>query len=102
MAIAHVAIAVQGQYRQDSRTAAIISEQRYLSGDGKFGAAYTQEDGTDFKEETDADGTRRGKYSYVDPNGQTRTVSYTAGKNGYEIFFFFTLLSVCFKFQYLA
>lgn len=77
-------VAVQGQqYRQDSRTAAIISEQRYLSGDGTFGAAYTQEDGTDFKEETDADGTRRGKYSYVDPSGQLRTVSYTAGKNGY-------------------
>lgn len=81
--IAQIVLAVQGQYRQDSRTAAIISEQRYLSGDGKFGAAYTQEDGTDFKEETDQDGTRRGKYSYVDPNGQTRTVTYTAGKNGY-------------------
>lgn len=78
-----VVIAVQGQYRQDSRTAAIISEQRYLSGDGKFGAAYTQEDGIDFKEETDPDGTRRGRYSYVDPEGQTRVVSYTAGKNGY-------------------
>lgn len=59
------------------------SEQRYLSGDGKFGAAYVQEDGTDFKEETDADGTRRGSYSYIDPNGQKRTISYTAGKNGY-------------------
>lgn len=79
---AFVAVAYgQNQY-VDPKTAAIISEQRYLSGDGKFGAAYTQEDGTDFKEETDADGTRHGSYSYIDPNGQKRTVSYTAGKDG--------------------
>lgn len=78
-----LALTVQGQYNTDPRTAAIISEQRYLSGDGKFGAAYVQEDGTDFKEETDADGTRRGSYSYIDPNGQKRSISYTAGKNGY-------------------
>lgn len=71
-----------GNYHQNPKTAAIISEQRYLSGDGKFGAAYTQEDGTDFKEETDADGTRHGQYSYIDPNGQKKTVKYTAGKNG--------------------
>lgn len=77
-----LALTVQGQYNPDPRTAAIISEQRYLSGDGKFGAAYVQEDGTDFKEETDADGTRRGSYSYIDPNGQKRSISYTAGKNG--------------------
>lgn len=77
-----LALSVQGQYNPDPRTAAIISEQRYLSGDGKFGAQYTQEDGTDFKEETDADGTRRGSYSYIDPQGQVRKVSYTAGKNG--------------------
>lgn len=75
-------LAVQGQYNPDSRTAAIISEQRYLSGDGKFGAAYTQEDGINFKEETDSSGTRRGSYSYVDPSGKTRKISYTAGVNG--------------------
>lgn len=77
-----VAYVAAQSYQGDPRTAAIISEQRYLSGDGKFGAAYTQEDGTNFKEETDADGTRRGSYSYVDPSGQKRTISYTAGKNG--------------------
>lgn len=82
MVCALVAVAhAQNQY-VDPKTAAIISEQRYQSGDGKFGAAYTQEDGTDFKEETDADGTRHGSYSYIDPNGQKRTVSYTAGKDG--------------------
>lgn len=75
-------VASQQQYHQNPQTAAIISEQRYQTGDGQFGAAYTQEDGTDFKEETDADGTRHGSYSYIDPTGQKRTVSYTAGKNG--------------------
>lgn len=75
-------LAVQGQYHQDPRTAAIISEQRYQKGDGQFGAAYQQEDGTDFQEETKPDGTRVGKYSYIDPSGQKRTVSYTAGRNG--------------------
>ncbi|ALC46350.1 Cpr100A [Drosophila busckii] len=79
-----VALTVAQNYHQDPKTAAIISEQRYLSGDGKFGAAYTQEDGINFKEETDADGTRHGSYSYVDPSGQRRTISYTAGKNGFQ------------------
>ncbi|KAE8574009.1 endocuticle structural glycoprotein SgAbd-1 [Halyomorpha halys] len=76
----------QQQYSQsgDSRNAAILSEARYLQGDGKFGAAYTQEDGVEFKEESDADGTRRGTYSWVDPTGERRTVSYVAGKNGFQ------------------
>lgn len=82
LAVVLAQAAVHGQYNSDPKTAAIISEQRYLSGDGKFGAAYTQEDGTDFKEETDSDGTRRGVYSYIDPTGQKRTVSYRAGKEG--------------------
>ena len=78
-----LALCVQGQYiNQDPKTAAIISEQRYLQGDGQFGAAYDSEDGTQFKEETDSDGTRHGQYSYIDPSGQKRTISYTAGKNG--------------------
>ncbi|KAF6214053.1 hypothetical protein GE061_011784 [Apolygus lucorum] len=67
----------------DSKNAAILSEARYLQNDGKFGASYTQEDGVEFKEESDPDGTRRGTYSYVDPSGQRRTVSYTAGKGGF-------------------
>lgn len=60
----------QNNYRGDPRTAAIVAEQRYLGGDGRFGATYTQEDGVNFKEESEPDGTRRGSYSYVDPNGQ--------------------------------
>lgn len=74
--------AAQGNYQRDPKHAAIISEQRYLSGNGQFGAAYTQEDGTDFKEETDEQGNRRGSYSYIDPTGAVRKVSYVAGKNG--------------------
>ncbi|KAK7868516.1 hypothetical protein R5R35_004800 [Gryllus longicercus] len=74
------------QYHNPSRAqhAAILSEQRFLSGDGTFGAAYTQEDGVQFKEEADQDGNRRGSYSYVDPSGQRRTVHYTAGKDGFR------------------
>jgi len=76
----------QQAYRthSDPKHAAILSEARYLSGDGKFGASYSQDDGVEFKEESDPDGTRRGSYSYVDPSGQRRTVSYTAGKNGFQ------------------
>lgn len=76
-----VLAASQQQYNQNPKTAAILREQRYLEGD-QFGSNYESEDGTNFKEETDADGTRHGSYSYIDPSGQKRTVSYTAGKNG--------------------
>ncbi|KAJ2951680.1 hypothetical protein O0L34_g13841 [Tuta absoluta] len=72
------------KYAGDPKTAAIVQEARYLSGNGAFGAAYQQEDGINFKEETDADGNRRGSYSYVDPSGQTKTVNYIAGKNGFQ------------------
>ena len=73
-----------GQY-QSPQQAAILSDARYLAGDGTFGAAYSQEDGVEFKEESDVYGNRRGSYSYVDPTGQRRTVSYTAGKNGFQV-----------------
>lgn len=76
LASALAAFVAAQSYHGDPRTAAIISEQRYLSGDGKFGAAYTQEDGTDFKEETEADGTRRGSYSYIDPQGKQDILIY--------------------------
>jgi len=70
---------------QSSHQAAILSDARYLAGDGTFGAAYSQEDGVEFKEESDVEGNRRGSYSYVDPTGQRRTVTYTAGKNGFQV-----------------
>ncbi|XP_058789152.1 uncharacterized protein LOC131663078 [Phymastichus coffea] len=68
----------------DSQNAAILRDMRYLQGDGTFGAAYSQEDGVEFKEESDEYGNRRGSYSYVDPTGQRRTVHYTAGVNGFR------------------
>ncbi|XP_031834403.1 cuticular protein 19 [Nomia melanderi] len=74
---------LNGQY-QSPQQAAILSDARYLSGDGTFGASYSQEDGVEFKEESDVYGNRRGSYSYVDPTGQRRTVTYTAGKNGFQ------------------
>jgi hypothetical protein len=77
-----VALSAAQGYNRDPKHAAIISEQRYLSGNGQFGAAYEQEDGTNFKEETDAEGNRRGQYSYVEADGTVRKVSYVAGKNG--------------------
>ncbi|XP_076752348.1 cuticular protein 19 [Xylocopa sonorina] len=74
-----------GQYQPPPpQQAAILSDARYLAGDGTFGAAYKQEDGVEFKEESDVYGNRRGSYSYVDPTGQRRTVTYTAGKNGFQ------------------
>ncbi|XP_018320122.1 extensin [Agrilus planipennis] len=78
-----VALVGAQQYGGDPRTAAILSEQRYQSNDGSFGAQYKQEDGVQFKEESLPDGSRKGTYSYVDPSGQTRTISYTAGKHGF-------------------
>lgn len=64
MALAAISAA---QYKASPETAAIISDTRYLAGDGTFGSAYTQEDGVQFKEESDANGNRKGSYSYVDP-----------------------------------
>ncbi|ODM97347.1 Pupal cuticle protein 27 [Orchesella cincta] len=77
--------AVAGQRYVDPKQAAILQEARYLSGDGSFGSAYNQEDGTQFKEETDAEGNRKGQYSYVGDDGKTITVAYTAGKNGFQV-----------------
>ncbi|XP_067214807.1 cuticle protein 3 [Linepithema humile] len=79
-----IGVSCQRPYSQSPHQAAILSDARYLAGDGTFGAAYTQEDGVEFKEESDVNGNRRGSYSYVDPTGQRRTVTYTAGKNGFQ------------------
>uniref|UniRef100_A0A8D8XBR5 Pupal cuticle protein Edg-78E n=1 Tax=Cacopsylla melanoneura TaxID=428564 RepID=A0A8D8XBR5_9HEMI len=81
LAIASLSVA---QYVKDPKEAAILSEKRYLSNNGQFGSAYTQEDGVQFTEESDQDGNRRGAYSYIDPTGKRRTITYTAGKNGFQ------------------
>lgn len=80
-----IGVSCQEPRYQSSHQAAILSDTRYLAGDGTFGAAYSQEDGVEFKEESDVEGNRRGSYSYVDPTGQRRTVTYTAGKNGFQV-----------------
>ena len=69
----------------DPQNAKILKEQRFDAGDGRFGSAFAQEDGTVFREETTADGERIGQYSYIDQDGQTITVRYTAGKDGFRI-----------------
>merc|ERR1711971_349918 len=69
----------------ESKDAKILKEQRFAAGDGRFGSAFAQEDGTVFREETTADGERIGQYSYIDENGETITVRYTAGKDGFRI-----------------
>ena len=38
-----------------------------------------------FREETTADGERVGQYSYIDQDGNTITVRYSAGKDGFRI-----------------
>merc|ERR1740131_23399 len=60
-------------------------EQRFNAGDGRFGSAFAQEDGTVYREETTADGERVGQYSYIDQEGKSITVRYTAGKDGFRI-----------------
>lgn len=37
------------------------------------------------QETIDEQGNVQGQYSYVDPNGKTITVKYTAGKNGFQV-----------------
>jgi len=73
-----------GQY-VDPEKAKILKEQRFNAGDGRFGSAYAQEDGTVYREETGADGERVGQYSYIDNAGKTITVRYSAGKDGFRI-----------------
>merc|ERR1712025_1349876 len=65
--------------------AKILKEQRFNAGDGRHGSAFAQEDGIVYREETPADGERVGQYSYIDNDGKTITVRYTAGKDGFRI-----------------
>merc|ERR1712173_39087 len=73
------------QFNGDPSLARILQEQRFNMGDGKFGAAYAQEDGVAFKEESTGNNERIGQYSYIDENGQTIVVKYSAGVNGFRI-----------------
>merc|ERR1712233_27189 len=84
--VAMVALASAApQFQGDSSNAIILQEQRFNMGDGKFGAAYAQEDGVAFKEESTGNNERIGQYSYLDENGNTIVVKYSAGVNGFRI-----------------
>ena len=69
----------------EPKNAKILREQRFNAGDGRHGTAFAQQDGTVFREESTADGERIGQYSYIDQDGQTITVRYSAGKDGFRI-----------------
>jgi hypothetical protein len=69
----------------DPKDAKILKEQRFNAGDGRAGAAFATEDGHVFREETDINGNRLGEYSYIGENGQTYTVKYSAGKDGFRV-----------------
>merc|ERR1711862_218583 len=73
------------QFNGDSSLARILQEQRFNMGDGKFGSAFAQEDGTISKEESTGNNERIGQYSYIDDTGKTITVKYSAGINGFRI-----------------
>ena len=72
------------QFQGDSSLARILQEQRFNMGDGKFGSAFAQEDGTISKEESTGNNERIGQYSYIDDTGKTITVKYSAGVNGFR------------------
>ncbi|XP_069687167.1 pupal cuticle protein-like [Periplaneta americana] len=64
---------------------AIIMHKQALSQDGAFNYAFAADNGLQQGESISPDGTRRGSYSYVDPNGKKISVKYTAGKDGFRI-----------------
>jgi len=74
-----------GQQLVEEKDAIILKEQRFNNGDGRNGAAFATENEILFREETDAEGTRIGQYSYIGADGKTYTVKYSAGKEGFRI-----------------
>jgi len=79
------AVAACAAQNVDPKNAKILKEQRFNAGDGRAGAAFATEDGHIFREETAANGDRIGQYSYIGEDGQTYTVKYSAGKDGFRI-----------------
>merc|ERR1711963_570500 len=69
----------------DSSNARILQEQRFVSGNGRFGSAFAQDDGQVFREESVEGNNRLGQYSYVGDDGKTYTVRYSAGRDGFRI-----------------
>jgi len=69
----------------DEPAAKILKEQRFNAGDGRTGAAFATENEIRFREESTEDGERIGQYSFIGADGQTYTVKYSAGKEGFRI-----------------
>jgi len=69
----------------EEKNAKIIKEQRFNAGDGRAGSAFATENEIVYREETALDGSRIGQYSYIGDDGQTYTVKYSAGKEGFRI-----------------
>lgn len=63
----------------------ILMHKQALSENGAFNFAFAGDNGIKQGETINPDGTRAGAYSYVDPNGETISVKYTAGKDGFKI-----------------
>ncbi|KAF6200278.1 hypothetical protein GE061_006581 [Apolygus lucorum] len=64
---------------------AILMHKQALTQDGSFNYVFAAENGLKQGETIAPDGTRTGAYSYVDPSGQTVSVKYSAGKDGFKI-----------------
>ena len=69
----------------EEKNAKIVKEQRFNAGDGRAGSAFATENEIVYREETAADGSRIGQYSYIGDDGKTYTVKYSAGKEGFRI-----------------
>ncbi|KAL1115965.1 hypothetical protein AAG570_005460 [Ranatra chinensis] len=65
--------------------AQILLHKQALTKDGNFNFVFTSENGLKQGETIRPDGTRQGGYSYVDPDGNTHTIKYIAGKDGFKI-----------------
>lgn len=57
-----------------------------LGQDGTFNYAFAADNGIQQGESINADGTRLGAYSYVDPDGEKISVKYSAGPDGFQVY----------------
>lgn len=74
-----------GEATKSKPPAIILLHKQALTQDGAFNFAFAGDNGIKQGESIRPDGTRTGAYSYIDPNGETISVKYTAGKDGFKI-----------------
>nr|CAD7587414.1 unnamed protein product [Timema genevievae] len=75
----------QYQTKSASPLPIILSHKQGLTSDGAFNYNFATDHGLQQGETINPDGSRTGGYSYVDPNGKTISVKYSAGKDGFKI-----------------